>query len=65
MLKLQGGFIDKKLDARKIAVLAADGFEQSELFKPKKALKDVGAEFLIVSLKSGGEKTFYLNVFDT
>lgn len=42
-----------KLEGKKVAILATDGFEQSELFKPKKALEDAGAEVKIVSLKSG------------
>lgn len=42
-----------KLDGIKVAILATDGFEQSELFEPKKALDNVGAETQIVSLKSG------------
>ena len=36
-----------------MAILAADGFEQSELFEPKKALEEAGAEVSIVSLKAG------------
>jgi protease I len=42
-----------KLDGIKVAILATDGFEQSELFEPKKALEEEGAEVSIVSLKSG------------
>jgi len=41
---------------RKVAVLATDGFEQSELEKPVQALKDAGAQVEIVSLKSGSIK---------
>jgi protease I len=37
----------------KVAILATDGFEQSELLEPKQALEDAGAEVSIVSLKSG------------
>jgi protease I len=37
----------------KIAVLATDGFEQSELTEPVKALKAAGATVTIVSLKPG------------
>lgn len=36
-----------------IAMLATDGFEQSELFDPKEALECAGAEVSIVSIKSG------------
>lgn len=41
------------LNAKKVAVLAANGFEQSEFEVPVDALKDAGAEVHIVSLKSG------------
>lgn len=42
-----------KLQNKKIAILAADGFEQSELFSPKEALEQAGATVTIVSLKEG------------
>jgi protease I len=45
--------MEKKLDGIKVAILAADGFEQSELFEPKKALEEVGATTHVVSLESG------------
>ena len=45
--------MDKKLDGIKVAILATDGFEQSELFEPKKALEEAGADVKIVSLKAG------------
>jgi protease I len=45
--------MEKKIDGLKVAILAADGFEQSELFEPKKALEEAGAEVSIVSLESG------------
>ncbi len=38
-----------KLDKRKIAILATDGFEESELTVPLKALKEAGANTVIVS----------------
>ena len=41
------------LENRKIAVLAADGYEQSELDSPVEALRTAGAEVKIISLKSG------------
>lgn len=41
---------------KKIAVLATDGFEQSELEKPVAALKEAGATVEIISLKSGAIK---------
>ncbi|CAN5234395.1 type 1 glutamine amidotransferase domain-containing protein [soil metagenome] len=45
--------MDQKLNGKKVAILATNGFEQSELFEPKKALEDAGAEVSIVSLESG------------
>lgn len=48
--------MDKKLKNIKVAILATDGFEQSELFEPKKALEDAGATVKIVSLESGDIK---------
>lgn len=45
--------MSNKLEGKKVAILATDGFEQSELFEPKKALEEAGAEVTIVSLKSG------------
>lgn len=44
------------LNNLKIAMLVADGFEQSELTDPKKALEDAGAQVDIVSFKSGKVK---------
>ncbi len=41
------------LTGKKIAILATDGFEQSELLDPQRALQDAGAETRIVSLKRG------------
>ena len=42
-----------KLTGKNIAILATDGFEQSELMKPKKALEEEGAKTEVVSLKGG------------
>src|SRR5258707_15736099 len=36
-----------------VAVLATDGFEETELTEPVKALKDAGAQVSILSLKPG------------
>jgi protease I len=41
------------LRSRKIAILATDGFEQSELMRPQRALEDAGATVHVVSPKSG------------
>lgn len=45
-----------KIENKKVAVLATDGFEQSELEKPVEALREAGAQVEIVSLKSGSIK---------
>ena len=45
--------MSKNLDGIKVAILATDGFEQSELFEPKRALEEAGAEVSIVSLEEG------------
>jgi protease I len=42
-----------KLKERKVAILATDGFEYSELIEPKKALEDAGATTEIVSPGGG------------
>ena len=41
-----------KLSGKKVAILAADGFEEVELTKPKKALEDAGARTSVISIKS-------------
>jgi protease I len=43
----------QRLKGRRIAVLAADGFEKLELTIPMKALKLAGAEVDVISLRSG------------
>jgi protease I len=42
-----------KLSGKKVAILAADGFEEVELTKPKKALDEAGAKTSVISLKAG------------
>lgn len=44
------------LKGKKVAIVSTDGFEQSELFDPKKALEDAGAEVSVVSMKQGSIK---------
>lgn len=41
------------LTGKRIAILATDGFEQSELVQPKHALEEAGATTQVVSLKQG------------
>jgi protease I len=41
------------IKGKKVAILATDGFEQSELMVPKERLEQAGAEVDVVSLKAG------------
>ncbi len=44
---------EQRLDGRKVAVLATNGCEQSELEKPIEALKAAGAKVEVISLQAG------------
>ena len=44
------------LKGRKVAILATDGFEQSELSLPRKALDEADAKTMIVSPQSGSNR---------
>jgi protease I len=44
---------NQRLEGLKIAILATDGFEQSELMEPRKALREAGADTEIIAPKSG------------
>ncbi len=41
------------LNGKKIAILATDGFEQSELLEPRKAFEAAGATTVVIAPKSG------------
>jgi len=41
------------INDKRIAILATDGFEQSELMVPKQRLEEAGAMVDVVSLKTG------------
>ncbi|WP_309570459.1 type 1 glutamine amidotransferase domain-containing protein [Deinococcus sp.] len=43
----------QQLQGKKIAILAAEGFEEVELVKPRQALHEAGATTEIISLKPG------------
>ena len=43
----------QSLNNVRVAILATDGFEQSELLEPRRALDEAGARTEVVSLKSG------------
>ena len=51
--------MNNNLSGKKIAFLTTDGFEQVELTKPWNAIKDAGAEVILVSLKSGKIQGFH------
>ena len=42
-----------KLQGKRVAILVAEGFEQSEMVEPRKALEEAGAKTTIVSPASG------------
>lgn len=48
----------ENLNKKTVAILATDGFEESELKSPKEALEKAGAEVHIVSEKSGKIKSW-------
>jgi len=48
--------INSMLDGKRIAILAEEDFEDSELIEPMRTLKDAGARVLIVG--SGSQKTY-------
>ena len=41
------------LNGRKVAILVAEGFEQSEMVEPRKALEQAGAQTVLVSPAQG------------
>ncbi len=47
-----------KLENKRVAILATDGFEKSELFEPLKALKNEGARVDVISVKNGSIKSW-------
>jgi protease I len=53
--------MDNKLQGKKVAILATDGFEQSELIKPRAALEEAGAITSVVSPKEGEIKAWETN----
>jgi protease I len=47
-----------KLNGIKVAILTTDGFEQAELFEPKKALEKAGATVHVIAPKAGNVQGF-------
>ena len=52
--------MSSNLSGKKIAILATDGFEQSELMEPRKALDQAGATTEVISPKTGEIKGWNL-----
>lgn len=50
--------MEKQLTNKKVAILVADGFEESEFTQPLEALKQAGASVDVVSLKAGEVKAW-------
>lgn len=44
---------DKQLNGLRVAILATNGFEEAELFEPRKALEEAGARTTVIAPKSG------------
>ena len=47
-----------KLENMRVAVIASDGFEESELTEPVRALREAGAKVDVISLKTGEIQAF-------
>jgi protease I len=50
--------MEKSLEGKKVAIVVADGFEESEFTKPLEALKKAQATVDVISLKSGKVKAW-------
>ena len=66
---------DQTLSGIRIAILATDGFEQSELTEPRSALDAIGADTVVISpkrdsvrgwkMKQWGDKVRWIKRFPT
>jgi protease I len=50
--------MSSELSGKTIAILATDGFEQTELFGPKEILEKAGAKVVVLSVKEGEIKAW-------
>jgi protease I len=48
----------RQLEGKKVAILVTDGFEQSELTEPRKALQNAGAQTELISPREGKVKAW-------
>jgi protease I len=53
---------ERKLEGKRVAIVAADMVERAELVEPRRALEEAGAQTDLISLKPGEIRTF--NHFD-
>jgi protease I len=44
---------EKNLASLRVAILATNGFEQSEMTEPRQALREAGAETILIAPQSG------------
>ena len=51
--------MDALLENKNVAILATNGFEESELTSPREALKEAGAKTFIISPESGTIKSWH------
>src|SRR3954464_8834386 len=49
---------DRSISGKRVAILATDGVEQSELLEPRQALDDAGAKTVLISPKSDAIKAW-------
>lgn len=54
---------ETSLEGCRIAILATHGFESSELFEPKEALEDAGAEVHVIAPESGEIKSWKMKTW--
>ena len=45
--------MNEKVQGKKVAILATDGFEQSELLEPKRLLEEAGCQTTVIAPKAG------------
>jgi len=51
--------MNHRIDGKRVAILATDGFEQSELLEPKRLLEEAGAHTTLVSIEGGTIKGWH------
>jgi protease I len=59
ILKIEGENMSGKIEGKKVAFLATDGFEQIELTRPWEAVEQEGGEPILISIEDGEIKGFH------